>query len=102
MSEIPTHCLFIQFSGLEDVFQMLGDGAAALVDRAKEKRGIGQSALQCFNPLFPQHRHRHHVLENLPLPHALAQQALLLHADLDGAYSNAILPALQTRGGASF
>src|SRR3989339_934926 len=31
MSEIPTYCFFIQFSGLEDVFQMLGDRAVALV-----------------------------------------------------------------------
>jgi hypothetical protein len=32
MSEIPTDCFFIEFFGLEDVFQMLGDGAPALVE----------------------------------------------------------------------
>ena len=32
MSEIPTYCFFIQFSGLEEVFQMLGNGAPSLVE----------------------------------------------------------------------
>lgn len=32
MSEIPTHCRFGQFPAVEDVFQVLGDGAAPLVE----------------------------------------------------------------------
>ena len=33
MSEIPTHCFLRQFTGVEDILQMLRDGAAALVEQ---------------------------------------------------------------------
>ena len=32
-SEFPTYCFFIELAGIEDVFQMLGDGAPALVEK---------------------------------------------------------------------
>ena len=56
MSEIPTYCVFIEFTGLKDVLQMLGDRAAAFVEQdADELLGEPDGLVlhANFDALFP-------------------------------------------------
>jgi len=56
MSEIPTHCFFIEFTVRKDVLKMLGDGAAALIkEDADELLGEPNGLVlhANFDALFP-------------------------------------------------